>query len=515
MAQQSVSFGPFILNPEAGTLLRSGLPVNVGYRAFLLLKALVARPGEVFTKGELFDAGWPGAVVEETNLSVQIAALRKALGNAENDPEWIVTVPRVGYRFQGEVTAVVDVRPSVRGDRPFGRDAGPSIAVLPFSNLSPDPDHEYFADGIVEDIIAGLSRLRWLAVVARNSSFAYRGKTVDVRTIAADLGVRYVLEGGVRRSDDHLRVTGRLIDGASGNQVWAEQYDGSPNDIFTVQDKIARGVVASIEPQLYVAEDTLTKQRPPGSIDAWGYTMRAMTQIWTWDEVQNAKARANLKSALDLDPDYPRAHGLLALAFMTGAHMGWLSASQVLPAAREAARKSIARDSDDPWGHLALGYVHLLSRQAAVAIDELREAIWLNPNFAIGHLLLGLAHGYGGDGDEGLGHLAMSTQLSPRDPHQSLSLSSVALCHFVEGRYADSIASNRRAVHLRPHFTSAWRTLAAAAGLAGDIETGSSALLEAKRLQPELSAEWAESHLPLVRPDDRQRFIDGLRRAGL
>jgi TolB-like protein/tetratricopeptide (TPR) repeat protein len=515
MTQRSVSFGAFVLNPETGTLLRDGLPVNIGYRAFLLLKALVDRPGEIFTKAELFEAGWPGAVVEETNLSVQIAALRKALGIAPGGQDWITTIPRVGYRFQAEVNLLADMRPNARRGSLLEPETGPSIAVLPFANLSPDPDQEYLADGIVDDIIAGLSRLRWLAVVARHSSFAYKGRIVDVRTIAAELNVRYVLEGGVRRGDDRLRVTSRLVDGTTGNQVWAEQHDGSLSDVFTLQEKIARGVVGSIEPQLYAAEDTLTKQRPPGSIDAWGYTMRAMTQIWTWDEAQNAKARENLRRALELDPDYPRAHSLLALCFMTGAHMGWLPASDALPSAHEAARRSIATDSDDPWGHLALGYVHMLSRKAALAVHELREAIWLNPNFAIGHLLLGLACGYVGNGDEGLEHLAVSIQLSPRDPNQALQLSAVALCHFVAGRYADSVASNRRAVHLRPHFTSAWRTLAAAAGLSGDLETGASALLEAKRLQPELSGEWAEAHLPLVRPEDRQRFIEGLRRVGL
>ena len=509
MSERAISFGPFILNPGTGTLRRNGQPVNVGYRAFLLLRALVQRPGEVFTKAELFEAGWPGSIVEETNLSVQIAALRKALGLAPGEQDWIVTIPRVGYRFQGEASALNDTRPSSRAE------PGPSIAVLPFSNLSADPDQEYFADGIVEDIIAGLSRLRWLAVVARNSSFAYKGKTTDIRIIAAELGTRYVLEGGVRRGGDRLRVTSRLIDGATGNQVWTEQYDGAVGDVFAVQDKIARGVVASIEPQLYAAESAFSLQRPPESIDAWGYAMRAMAQIWAWDEAKNAAACENLRHALELHPAYPRAHGLLALALMSGAHMGWLAAPDVVPTARDAARESLAADGDDPWGHLALGYVHLLSRQAALAIDELGEALWLNPNFAMGHLLLGLAHGYGGAGDEGLKHLAISAQLSPRDPNQALGLSSAALCHFVEGRYADSIAGNRRAVYLRPRFTSAWRSLAAAAGLSGDLETASSALREARRLQPELSAQWADAHLPLVRSEDRERFITGLRQAGL
>jgi TolB-like protein len=515
MSQRSVSFGQFVLNPETGTLLRDGVPVNVGYRAFLLLKALVERPGDVFTKAELFEAAWPGTVVEETNLSVQMAALRKTLGNAPGDQEWFATVPRVGYRFLGAVSplaaAATNAQPS---SSPYSK-TGPSIAVLPFTNLSPDADQEYLADGIVEDIISGLSRLRWLGVVARNSSFAYKGKTVDIRVVARELDARYVLEGAVRRGGDRLRVTSRLVDGTTGNQVWAEQYDGAVGDVFEVQDKIARGVVASIEPQLYAAEDALSQQRPPESIDAWGYAVRAMAEIWAWDQASNVEARDHLGRALALDPAYPRAHSLLALAYMSGAHMGWLVPDDVVTPAREAARRAIAGDGNDPWGHLALGYVHLLSRAVAPAIGELGEALWLNPNFALGHLLLGLAHGYGGNGEEGLKQMAVSTQLSPRDPNQALILTSVALCHFVAGRYAESVAGNRRAVQLRPRFTSAWRTLASAAALSGDLETGRSALLEAKRLQPDLSADWVEAHSPIVRPEDRQRFIAGLRNAGL
>lgn len=515
MRQSQVSFGPFILNPETGALLRNGVPVTVGYRAFLLLRALVDRSGEIVSKAELFEAGWPGAVVEETNLSVQIAALRKLLGVAPTGRDWIATVQRVGYRFQGDVHRLPDTHDGTSRNVPLERQDKPSIAVLPFANLSPDPDQEFLADGIVDDIIAGLSRLRWLAVVSRNSSFAYKGKPLDIRTVAQELGVRYVLEGGVRRGGDRLRVTSRLVEGATGNQVWAEQYDGDVGDVFAVQDKIARGVVASIEPQLYAAENTLSRQRPPESIDAWGYAMRAMAQIWAWDEARNAEACDHLRHALALDPAYPRAHGLLAVAYMSGAHMGWLTASEVVPPAHQAARQSVTADGDDPWGHLALGYVHMLSRQAALAIDELGEALWLNPNFALGHLLLGLSHGYNGHGDEGLTHIAVSAQLSPRDPNQALSLSSAALCHFVAGRYAESFAGNRRAVNLRPRFTSAWRSLASAAGLLGDLEAGSAALLEAKRLQPDLSADWIEAHSPLVRADDRQRFIEGLRRVGL
>ena len=204
-----LAFGPFVLNAEAGTLLREGEPVPVGYRGFLLLSAFLDRPGEVLTKSDLIDAAWQGAIVEETNLSVQIASLRKHLGQAPEGGDWIATVPRVGYRFVGPV----DRRPdgpdenagAVNGKEP---QSGPSIAVLPFVNLSDDREQEYFADGMVEEIITALSRMRWLFVIARNSSFTYKGRAVDVRDVGRELGVGYVLEGGVRKAENRIRITG-------------------------------------------------------------------------------------------------------------------------------------------------------------------------------------------------------------------------------------------------------------------------------------------------------------------
>jgi TolB-like protein len=516
MQGQSFVFGPFVLNPAAGTLSRQGIPVSIGYRALRLLATLLARPGEVLTKADLIDGAWEGAAVEEGNLSVQVASLRKLLGQSSDGKDWIMTVPRVGYRFVGPVnrqTGLLDGRSDTFSTRETV--GGPSIAVLPFFNLSDDPAQEYFADGIVEDIITGLSRLRWLFVIARNSTYAYKGSSPDIRQVATDLGVRYILEGSVRKAGDRLRVTSQLIDANTGTQVWAERYDRATADIFAVQDEITKSVVASIEPELYAAENRRFQSKSPGSLDAWAHVMRAMPRIWTWGEEESEKALTDIKHAIAIEPDYARAHSLLAWTYITGSHMGWVSFGDVFNLALESARRSVERDGEDPWAHLALGYVHMLTRRFKPAVEELEEALQLNPNFALGHMVLGSTYGFGGSGDEGLKHLAMGMRLSPRDPHQSFYLSASAMCHFVAKRYSESANLNRRAVLLRPRFTSAWRSLAAGAGIAGDLETAATALAETRRLQPDLSLAWVEKHHPIVLAEDRAIYMEGLEKAGL
>jgi TolB-like protein/Tfp pilus assembly protein PilF len=516
MPGQRFAFGPFVLDSEAGTLLRDGAPLNLGYRGFLLLTAFLNRPGEVLTKSDLFDAAWLGAVVEETNLSVQIASLRKHLGHSPTGGEWIATIPRVGYRFVGTVDRRTDGLDGNAGS-PAAKEpvSGPSIAVLPFVNLSDDREQEYFADGIVEDIIAGLSRLRWLFVIARNSTYAYKGKSPDVRQVALDLGVRYVLEGSVRRAGPRVRVTAELVDGPSSRQVWAERYDRELTDIFAVQDEITASVVASIEPHLFAAEGASYRRKVPGSLDAWGLVMRAMPTVWTWAGPDNDAALRDLNQAVAIDPGYTHAYSLIAWTHASRAHMGLVRLPEVLEQATGAARRAIELDGQDPWGHLALGYVHMLARRFRPAVEELTQAIDLNPSFALARGILGAAFGFGGEPDLGLEHLRIARRLSPRDAQQAIFLSAEAICHFVAGHYAESADLNRRAVQLRPLFVSAWRSLAAAASLAGDSDTAAAALAEARNRQPELSAEWIEESYALVRREDRALYIEGLRKAGL
>ncbi len=502
-----------MLNAEAGTLVRQGVPIPVGYRGLLLLAAFLKRPGEIITKSELMDAAWPGTAVEEGNLTVQIASLRKLLGPSADGSEWITTVPRVGYRFQAtpQTLAASATAAELRTSEP-----PPSIAVLPFANLGEDAEQAYFADGLAEDIIVRLSRLRWLFVSARNSSFTYKGKAIDVKQVGRELGVRYVLDGSVRSSGQRLRVSATLSDTTTGHQVWAERYDVELSDFFALQDQIAESVIAAIEPRLLQAEHERYKSRSPGSLDAWAFVMRAMPYVWTWGSAEEmTMAQAFLERAIAIDPDYPRANCLMAWIYAARVQLGWVDAHEVIPKALAMAQRAIQRDPEDPWTHHVAGYVHMVSRNFEQAVAELSEAIALNPSFAFAHAILGSAYSHGGLAEDGLHHVGLATRLSPRDFMQAANFATAGLCHFVAGRYSDAVGCEKRAVELRPHFGTAWRTFAASAGKAGDRSTAVRVLAEAKRLQPSLSVDWVEKYHPLVHAKDRSLFIEGLRVAGL
>jgi len=391
----------------------------------------------------------------------------------------------------------------------------PSIAVLPFSNMGGDPEQAYFADGITEDIITALAKLRWFFVIARNSTFAYKGKATDVRQVAKDLGVRYVLEGSVRKFGERLRVTGQLIDATTGNHVWAERYDRSVADLFTVQDEITASVVASIEPQLYAAENLRFRTKSPDSLDAWGFVVQAMPSVWSWVAEDNKKGELLLLRAVKLDPNYSRANSLLAYIYAARAHLGLSEPTEALASALAMAQGALAQDIDDPWSHLAAGYIHMVARRFKPAIEALNEAVDRNPSFAHAHMIMGSTYAYYGASEEGLHHTAVATRLSPRDPIQAANLSTIGTCHFVAGRFADAVDFQRRAVQLRLGFGTAWRSLAASAGLVGDLELASSALASAVKLQPNLSLDWVQKYHPIVQPQHRNLYIQGLRRAGL
>ncbi|MEW9838293.1 adenylate/guanylate cyclase domain-containing protein [Mesorhizobium marinum] len=417
--------------------------------------------------------------------------------------------PVRAFRLQPELTV------QAAGDTRFASAGKPSIAVLPFQNLSGQPDQEYFGDGIAEDIITALSKLRGFFVIARNSTFAYKGKTMDVRQIARELGVRYVLEGSVRIFDQQLRVTGQLVDATSGNHIWAERYDRPSSELFTVQDEITSSVVATIEPQLYAAEELRLKSKPPESLDAWGCVVRAMPHVWTWAIQDDDTGIDLLKRAIELDPAYARARSLLAVALATRVVLGNLDFERGISESLALAQRAIELDSDDPWSHCAAGYTYTLSRRLGPAVEELTEALQRNPNFAFARVILGVSYGYAGLAEEGLRQLEAANRLSPRDYSQAANLSIEGLCHFIAGRYSEAVTYERRAVQLRPHFGSAWRTLTAAAGMAGELDLAHSALAECKRLQPRLTIEWVEQYHPIVRSEDRARYVEGLRQAGL
>jgi len=307
-------FGPFQLDADAGILFHGGEPLLLGERAIALLRLLVERPGAPVSKDALIAGAWPGLVVEDSNLTVQIAALRRVFEEVVGGARWIETLPRRGYRYVGPAVASRDRdrQPSLETPTALALPRKPSLAVLPFANLSGDPEQEYFADGIVDDIVTGLSRIKWLFVIARNSTFTYRGRTVDLKQVGREMGVRYVLQGSVRRDADRVRVTGQLIDVTTGAHVCAERYDRKYADIFALQDEIALSVVGAIEPSLRQAEIERAKRKRPDSLDAYDLYLRALPHSRTAMPGDADKALALLRQALALQPDYPAAHAAAA-----------------------------------------------------------------------------------------------------------------------------------------------------------------------------------------------------------
>ena len=303
-------FGDFEIDAARQELRQAGAPVHIEPQVFDLLVYLVQHRDRIVSKDELIETIWHGRVISEAALSSRISAARRALGDNGNDQTLIRTLHKRGFRFVGDVDEGSAPAAVAAGPSPLPQAAAhdaiklvpsaellplpdkPSIAVLPFQNMSHDPEQEYFADGLTEDIITGLSRQRWFFVIARNSSFTYKGAAVDVREVATQLGVRYVLEGSVRKAANRVRVTGQLIDAANGNHLWAEKYDRELADIFALQDDITNRVIGSVAPQILVAEAARVQRKPPQSLDAWDLVMQAVPHMWRMSTDEHARARS-------------------------------------------------------------------------------------------------------------------------------------------------------------------------------------------------------------------------------
>jgi TolB-like protein/cytochrome c-type biogenesis protein CcmH/NrfG len=337
----------------------------------------------------------------------------------------------------------------------------PAIAVLPFTNMSGDPEQEYFSDGISEDIITALSKLRWFLVIERNSSFIYKGNAAHMKQVAEELGVGYVVEGSVRKSGDRVRITAQLNDVSTGSHIWAERYDRDIADVFAVQDEITESIVAVIEPQLYAAENFRARRKPPGSMDAWDLVMRALSHYWRVTRQDNVVAQALLEKAIAIDPDYGQALGVLATSYTFSAHMGWEQMATVATVA------AVRADSEDPWAHQALGYVHLFARRFDDALAEFELALRLNPNFSLAQGFHGVTLCYCGRWEEGDLAARRALRLSPRDPFSALYYGIAAYAQFIGRNYDEAIRLAHEAIRQRGDFVGGHRVLTAAAGMAG------------------------------------------------
>jgi TolB-like protein len=512
----SLRFGDIEIDSEKRELKRAGAPVHVEPQVFDVLIHLVQNRDRVISKSDLFGAVWGGRIVSESTLTSRINAARRAVGDDGAQQKLIRTMPRKGFRFLGDVTeeTAAPVSGAAESIELPALDR-PAIAVLPFTNMSGDPEQDYFSDGISEDIITGLSKLRWFYVVARNSSFTFKGKAVHLTQVARALGARYVIEGSVRKEGNRVRITAQLNDATTGSHLWAERFDRDLADVFAVQDEITEAVVAAIEPQVLAAESGRARQKAPENMDAWDLLTRAMSHYWRVTRQDNMVAQALLEKAAAIDPSYGRALGMLAVTHVFAVHMGWAETVAVTPAAEAAAKAAILADSEDPWAHYALGSVNLFLRRFEDSLAAFAQAADLNPSFAQAIAYNALVLTYCGRWEDGLKAVHQAMCLSPRDPLAALYHGIASYAHFVGGQYDDAMRAAAESVRQRGDFVGGLRVLTAAAGMAGDRETAKRALVQLQRAQPNISLAWIEANMPIERTADREHYLEGFRRAGL
>jgi TolB-like protein/tetratricopeptide (TPR) repeat protein len=517
MSGDQVMFGRFRLDLGRRELWRDETLMHLGSRVLDILCVLASAKGEVVSKDELMARVWSGLVVEESNIHVHVSALRKTLDEGTNGRSYVVTVPGRGYRFVGLPPASATDKPQLHAPQGLSLPDRPSIAVLPFANLSGDAEQEYFADGIVEDIITALSRMRWLFVIARNSSFTYKGRAVDVKQVGRELGVRYVLEGSVRRSASRVRITGQLIDTATGAHLWADRFDGGLEDIFDLQDNVTASVVRAIAPKLEQAEIERAKRKPTESLDSYDYFLRGMASVYQWNRNGIGEALKLFYRAIELDPNFATAYGMAAWCYLwRGAH-GWTTdRAEAIAETERLARLAAELGKDDAialsTGGLALAYVTGDLEGGVALIDR---ALALNPNLTTAWYASGWVRAFLGDTDLAIDHVARAMRLSPLDPLTFLMQAVTAVAHFVAGHYVEAAEWAAKAHREQPSFLGAIRNMAASNALCGHLEQAQRALARARELDPDLRISNLKDRVGPYRPDDFARFAEGMRLAGL
>lgn len=524
------TFEDYVLDQERRELTLRGQVVAVGPQVFDLLLLFVNNPDRVLSKDELLNSVWSGRIVSESTITSHINAVRKAIGDTGEEQRLVRTVARKGYRFVGRING--DMPGETRQPDTDERSTAapkqipsstlalpdkPSITVLPFQNLSGDPEQEYFADGVVEDIIAALSRIRWLFVIARNSSFTFKGRSVDAQGVGHELGVRYVLEGSVRKCGNRLRITGQLIDATSGMHIWAERFEGLLDDIFELQDQIAESVVGAIAPQLERAEIERAKRKPTESLDAYDYYLRAMAKLHSGSREDIEQALPMFYKAIELDPEFASAYGMAAWCHFWRKLNGWMTdrPAEIAEGIR-LARLAVTLGRDDAvaltrGGH-ALAH---LAGEVDAGIALLDRARLLNPNLAPAWFLGGILRALHGETDAAIEHLNHAVRLSPLDPEMFRMQVGMALAHFFAGHFNAAADWAEKALGNLPSLLVAAALVAASHALDGRMDKATWAMQRLQALDPSLHLGTLKDWLPIQRPEDLARFADGLRLAGL
>jgi TolB-like protein len=504
------------LDMDRRELWRGKAPVAIEPQVFDLLVHLVRHRDRVVSKDELLASVWHGRAVSESALFSRINAARSAIGDSGARQTLVKTLPRRGLRFIGAVREE-ECSPAEAGpDKPLlGIIDKPSIAVLPFVNLSGDPEQDYFIDGIVEDLITALSRNRAFFVIARNSSFTYKGKPVDTKQAARELGVRYVLEGSVRKSGNRVRVTGQLIEAETGHHLWADRFDGDLVDIFDLQDQLVTRVVGAIAPQLEKAEIERAKRELTSNPAAYDFYLRGLASWNRWSKADNAKALKLFYAAIDKDPDFATPYGLAASCYQFAKANGWQSEFDAMEISRLTER-AVEVGNDDAvalcWaGHVRAFFFKEVDR-ALLLIDR---ALELDVNLAVAWQRSGWVRGYAGDSAGAIESLNKAMRLDPLDTRVFLTQSAMAFAHFIAGRDQEAAKWAAMALRTKPNWMPALRVAIASNAMKGRAGEAKAALQSYERVDPTVSIRKICEHYPFRRRKDKQRLVTALRKAGV
>ncbi len=508
-------FGPFRLDADAEILFRGAEPIVLGRRAVALLRLLLERAGAPVSKDALIEAAWPGLAIEDSNLTVQIAALRRAFDETGGGTSWIETMARRGYRYIGPAVATSHSPTDASSQSsPLALPDKPSVAVLPFSNLSDDHEQEYFADGMVEDITTGLSRIKWLFVVARNSSFAYKGMAIDVKRVGRELGVRYLLQGSVRKDSGRVRISAQMIEAETGGHLWTERFDRPLDDIFALQDEIALNVVSAIEPSLRRAEVERVKRKRPDSLDAYDLVLQAQPDVNSGMPAQVTKALVLLERALALDPNYALAHAYAAMCH----HCLFLRAGlhdEEQAASIRHAQAAIVHGQDDALALTLAGFsIGMDGHDHAAAFAAFDAALMVSPSSALTYILGSVIYGWTGQAERAIEWGERGLRLSPFDPWAFAAFHSLILGHFHRGRYEEATNAARKAVQSNPAHSISYMLLAAALAKLGRLDEAKSAAANVLKLQPAFHYRQQFAGVACT-PELATALGEALRRAGL
>jgi TolB-like protein len=519
-------FEEYAFDTDRRELYRGADVVSVAPQVFDLLDYLIRNRERVVSKDDLINAIWNGRVVSDAALTTRLNAARIAIGDSGEEQRFIKTLPRKGFRFVGPVREAQVPAGAASADNPIEppRPAltlpdKPSVAVLPFANLSSDPEQDYFADGMVEEIITALSHFRQLFVIARNSSFTYKGRAVDVKQVGRELGVRYVLEGSVRKATNRVRIAGQLVDAVTGAHLWAERFDGGLGDIFDLQDQVTESVVGAIAPVVEKAEIERAKRKPTESLDAYALYLRGLAGFYQFANRQaNAEALRLFNSAIELDPDFAAAYGRAASCYVTAKFNGWISVTpNEIAEVTRLAQRAVELGKDDAIALAAGGYALVyVVRDLEVGAALVDRALVLNSNLAEAWNFGGWVKTFLGEPETAIERFAHAMRLNPVDPRMSGMRAGTAFAHFFLGRYDEAASWAAMALQDNPDFQPGLRIAAASNAMAGRPEQAHKAAARLRQLNPVLGVSTLKDVLsPYRRAEDLSRYEEALRRAGL